>query len=129
MGWVLEYFVTGISRYPKFCTNSVFMVRILILLVFSNFRLTSYTSVKCPKCEHCFKSNDSRILPDYVRYLSACNRLELNFTNKTELKRWLVVSNLDTDANGLPVIRANSPPKTLKATESQLIVENKSELF
>jgi hypothetical protein len=81
-------------------------------------------SVKCPNCEHCFKCNDSRILPDYVRYISACKRLELDFKNEAELKRWLIVSNLDTDANGLPVIQPNNPPKTLKAVGSRLVAKS-----
>lgn len=79
-------------------------------------------SVKCPACEHLFRANSSRVLPDYVRYLKSCNRLELNFKNEQDLKKWLLISNLDTDKDGLPVIQKNvSIAKTLKEVGSLLV--------
>jgi hypothetical protein len=51
--------------------------------------------------------------------------LELDFKDVEDLKRWLRVSNLDTDANGLPVIQKDEKiATTLKDVGSQFVQPN-----
>lgn len=63
-------------------------------------------------------------MPKYVRYLRACHRLELDFNSDEDLKRWLLISNLDTDENRLPVIYEQEATKTLKGVGSRLAEDN-----
>ncbi|KAI6202544.1 hypothetical protein M3Y96_00960100 [Aphelenchoides besseyi] len=84
--------------------------------------LESFMSVQCPNCDHHFRHGDSRVLPEYVRYIKAANRLELEFEDDTALRHWLLISNLDTDKNGIPVIPTRkTEPRTLREVKSSLL--------
>ncbi|KAI6216128.1 hypothetical protein M3Y94_00466700 [Aphelenchoides besseyi] len=87
-----------------------------------NQRLESFMSVQCPSCDHQFRHGDSRVLPEYVRYIKAANRLELEFEDDAALRRWLLISNLDTDKDGIPVIpTSRTEPRTLREVKSSLL--------
>lgn len=68
------------------------------------FRLNARNSVSCPSCSHKFSTNKSRFLPKYVKILQSTNRVELQFHEMNHLKEWLILNNLDTDKNDIPVL-------------------------
>lgn len=81
--------------------------------------------MQCPSCQHPFKAYENRILPNYIKILKGCNRIELNFSDFSKLEEFLNISNLDSDKNKIPTLPPNdNKAKTLRAVDSVLIKNN-----
>ena len=60
--------------------------------------------VVCPSCSHKFSKSANRFLPKYIKVLRSTNRIELQFDDSKHLEDWLIVSNLECDKDGVPVM-------------------------